>query len=250
MRSIRRKSVMLASLLTITLIITGCNPNEDATINETDPTTETPFTITHDGTTYGIVTSPYTGKVWLDKNLGATQVCTALDDVACYGDYYQFGRNFDGHQESNSTVVTVLATDVNNAGSNFISGISGDWVATGVDDNGSLRESNWIKADGTSVCPSGYRLPTLDELSLETINSADGMTNQVDAFTNFLKLPAAGSKSSQDGLMQSEGVDTDVWTSTPNASFTRNFTLYISDLQAASAERDRANAYSVRCIEN
>jgi hypothetical protein len=38
--------------------------------------------------TYEMVTSPKTGKVWLDRNLGATQVATKVDDSAAYGDYY------------------------------------------------------------------------------------------------------------------------------------------------------------------
>lgn len=29
--------------------------------------------ITHNGTSYGTVTSPYTGRVWLDRNLGAAR---------------------------------------------------------------------------------------------------------------------------------------------------------------------------------
>jgi hypothetical protein len=46
---------------------------------------------------YSTVTSPDTGKVWLDRNLGATQVATSKTDSAAYGHYYQWGRNDDGH---------------------------------------------------------------------------------------------------------------------------------------------------------
>lgn len=41
---------------------------------------------------YGTVTSPYTGKVWMDRNLGATQAATGVNDVASYGDLYQWGE--------------------------------------------------------------------------------------------------------------------------------------------------------------
>jgi hypothetical protein len=47
---------------------------------------------------YSTVTSPDTGKVWLDRNLGATQVATSKTDSAAYGHYYQWGRNDDGHE--------------------------------------------------------------------------------------------------------------------------------------------------------
>lgn len=78
--------------------------------------------ITHNGTVYGMVASPYTGNIWLDRNLGATQVCTSFDDALCYGDYYQWGRNYDGHQDENSQTTNTQATDVNNIDSNFIIG--------------------------------------------------------------------------------------------------------------------------------
>jgi hypothetical protein len=37
---------------------------------------ETKATILFNGQTYGLITSPYTGRTWLDRNLGATR--TAL----------------------------------------------------------------------------------------------------------------------------------------------------------------------------
>ena len=43
------------------------------------------------GKVYKVITSPYTGHKWLDRNLGASQVCTAYNDVNCYGDYFQWG---------------------------------------------------------------------------------------------------------------------------------------------------------------
>jgi hypothetical protein len=54
------------------------------------------------GLTYGLVLSPDTGRVWLDRNLGASQVCTSVTDTACYGDLYQWGRAKDGHESRDS----------------------------------------------------------------------------------------------------------------------------------------------------
>ena len=50
-------------------------------------------TISFKGLTYKLVTSPYTGRVWLDRNLGATKVAESSTDSAAYGDYYEFGRD-------------------------------------------------------------------------------------------------------------------------------------------------------------
>lgn len=43
-----------------------------------------------DDFTFEEVTSPYTGKVWMDRNLGASRVCQSYIDSECYGGYYQF----------------------------------------------------------------------------------------------------------------------------------------------------------------
>jgi hypothetical protein len=55
-----------------------------------------------DGLEYKLVLSPDTGRVWLDRNLGARQVCTSSTDAACYGDLYQWGRAKDGHESRTS----------------------------------------------------------------------------------------------------------------------------------------------------
>jgi uncharacterized protein (TIGR02145 family) len=48
-------------------------------------------TITFEGLEYGIVESK-TGRLWLDRNLGATQVATSHDDKKAYGKYYKFNN--------------------------------------------------------------------------------------------------------------------------------------------------------------
>ena len=55
-------------------------------------------TIQYLGLTYGFVYNTTTQKIWLDRNLGATQVATSFNDAASYGDLYQWGRSADGHQ--------------------------------------------------------------------------------------------------------------------------------------------------------
>ena len=59
---------------------------------------------------YGTVTNPITGKTWLDRNLGATQVATSSTDAASYGDLYQWGRAADGHQVRTSATQNTQAT--------------------------------------------------------------------------------------------------------------------------------------------
>jgi len=206
--------------------------------------------ITHNGTEYGTVISPYTGKVWLDRNLGATQVCTSFDDVACYGDYYQWGRNADGHEKSNSNYIATLADNVTNVGhGDFItsSGISHDWAS--VDLAGVERTTNWTATDGSSACPVGFRVPILAELKAELLDIGSAqITNNTDAFNSFLKLPSPATRGAIDGSIQNLGLYGNLWSS--SASGNTAYYLYFDSGSGASYNDYRALGISVRCIKN
>ena len=160
--------------------------------------------LTHNGTVYGIVASPYTGKVWLDRNLGARHVCTTSNDVLCYGDYYQWGRNYDGHQDMYSSQTTIQATDINDTNSTYIVAHI-DWVST--DKSGDIRSSNWSKTDGSSICPLGFRVPTLAEFKAELFDFKTlKIENTEDAFNSFLRLSSTGLRLDSTGDMRHVGI--------------------------------------------
>jgi len=207
--------------------------------------TVTPFSITHNGTTYGAVKSPYTGRIWLDRNLGAAQVCTSFNDTACYGDYYQWGRNTDGHQDSISATTNIQATNVNNAGTtSFIIG-SLDWAS--VDANGSTRAANWSKTDGTSVCPVGFRVPTITELKAETLDN--GVTNSATAFSNFLKLPSAGYRNYSLGALAFQGFMGIVWSGSLSG-FNPQIVIFGSSVPPGVNISPSAYGLTVRCMRD
>ena len=203
--------------------------------------------ITHNSTGYESILSPFTGKIWLDRNLGASQICTALDDTACYGDYYQWGRNTDGHEESNSTTSSILATDIDNVGANFITNGTSPYDWTSADSDGALRSANWSKTDGTSVCPVGYRVPSETELTDETINASITVTNNTDAFNNFLKLASSGLRRN-DASMDFEGSNGNYWSSSVNSS--QSITFYFYSNGIGTNVSDRAYGRSIRCIKD
>ena len=141
--------------------------------------------------TYGTVTTA-TGRVWLDRNLGASRVATSSTDTQAYGDYYQWGRPADGHQtkyltNNNSTGFTntrsataVPSTDLwiaPNDGSN-------DWLST--PDNTLWTGSN----PATNPCPAGFRIPTDSEWEAERIKWSTN--NAAGAFASPLKLTRPG----------------------------------------------------------
>ncbi|MBN4083020.1 DUF11 domain-containing protein, partial [bacterium AH-315-A23] len=114
----------------------------------------------------GDVTNPKTGKTWMDKNLGATQVATSSTDTAAYGDLYQWGRLTDGHEKRTSSTTTAISSnDMPGHGDFIINTLNwGDWRSP---NNNNL----WQGVTGTNnPCPNGYRIPTNAELDAERLS--------------------------------------------------------------------------------
>lgn len=87
------------------------------------------FAINSGGISYGqeinftsspVVISPYTGKTWMDRNLGATQVATSSTDAASFGDLYQWGRANDGGALRTAPNVTLQLTNISIRSTNYI----------------------------------------------------------------------------------------------------------------------------------
>ncbi|MDB2562100.1 fibronectin type III domain-containing protein [Sulfurimonas sp.] len=225
--------------------------NNNGIGNNSESEVDTNSTISHNGKSYDTVTSPTTGKVWLDRNLGADRVCTSSTDSTCYGDYYQFGRMTDGHEKSTSATSTTLASSITNAGPNFIVNNNSPYDWTTVDASGSLRSENWKKTDGTSVCPVGFRVPSLQELTDEYGAATDSriIGNVVEAYNSFLKLPAAGQRRRDNGQMESVSQNTYIWANDVSSGFGANAYFYGAD-SGGAAGNGLTNSYSVRCIQD
>lgn len=240
-----RKSISIVLLVALSLSFNGCSDSTTAVSSDDG-------TITHNGVFYKTVTSPYTSKVWLDRNLGASQVCTALDDEACYGDYYQWGRATDGHENntSSNTIDDALAINLDVGHGNFIlnSTSPSDWTALSLDDNGSLRAINWSKIDGSSVCPVGYRVPTEQELRDEILDNNATIVNNIEAYNNFLKLPSAGNRNYDDGSLTYQGSGGIVWSSSVTSAYSHY--LDFSSSNASTNLNFRAYGFSVRCLKD
>jgi hypothetical protein len=155
--------------------------------------TEPPFvseTITFKGLEYKTIKSSRTSKIWLDRNIGATEICSATNNYQesnCTGLLFNYGRGFDGHEraDANGTAITSDPfTSLEYAGNVYYNAGStnqNDWVMKGLDDNGSIRQAFYDKIDGNGVCPLGFRVPTVSEFESEQIYD--------ETFNTFLKLP-------------------------------------------------------------
>lgn len=183
-----------------------------------------------------------TGKIWMDRNLGATQVATSSTDAAAYGDLYQWGRAADGHESrTSSTTATLSGSDTPGHG-DFITNSGGtyDWRSP-------QNDNLWQGASGTNnPCPSGYRLPTEAEWVAERTSwsSIDG----AGAYASPLKLPLAGRRYFSDGSLVIVGSNGFYWSSTLVGTFSRF--LFFDSSGAYMLSSYRAFGFSVRCLKD
>jgi uncharacterized protein (TIGR02145 family) len=190
---------------------------------------------------FSTVTSK-TGRIWMDRNLGATQVATSPTDEKSYGYSYQWGRGNDGHQLRTSATTDKLSL-LEQPGNNLfiLNGIyPQDWLVV---HNNNL----WQGVNGVNnVCPTGFRLPTFDEWVAEKKTWLPA--NKTGAFESVLKLPIAGGKSAQYGILGGMGEDGSYWSSSAidNRSYAIILTQNFNDLYP----EPRGVSASVRCIKD
>jgi hypothetical protein len=188
------------------------------------------------------VTNPATGRIWMDRNLGATQAATSSTDANSYGDLYQWGRRSDGHQCRTSATTTTLSSTDQPANASFIVALNSpfDWRS-------SQNDNLWQGVNGiNNPCPSGYRLPT--EAELETERLSWSSNNAQGAFASALKLPVAGARNGSDGSLYFVGALGFYWSSAVGSTQSRN--LFFTSSLAYMDTFSRAYGSSVRCLKD
>jgi hypothetical protein len=210
------------------------------------------------GKIYKTIRSPYTGRVWLDRNIGANRVCEDFTDEECYGYYFQFGRGFDGHQLKNSPITSKKKSSLSENDDKFVlvgNGPRYDWLEEGVDDDLSARLAFMKDSSGNGICPAGFRVPTVDELRDETVDNemGDAFPNQ-SVSDNFLRLPKNGYRnaSSSDGKITEKDERGAYWSITTfdlqDSKRVRHL-LFDDEGTITYGTRYFANADAIRCIK-
>jgi len=193
------------------------------------------------------VINPTTGKTWMARNLGASQVATSSTDGNAYGDLYQWGRATEGHESRTSTTTSINATTAepnqgNTWDGKFITEFSSpyDWLTP--------QDNNlWQGVSGTNnPCPSGFRIPTETEWNAEKLSWATN--NAAGAFGSVLKLTVSGDRDHSDGSLHSVGSFGFYWSSTVSGTWAIN--LDFTSSNASVAGNTRAFGFSVRCIKD
>lgn len=194
----------------------------------------------------GFVKNPITGRIWMDRNLGASQVATSSTDADAYGDLYQWGRASDGHQSRTSATTTTLSSSDTPGHGDFIINANSpfDWR---VPQNDNL----WQGVNGiNNPCPAGSRLPTEAEWEIERLSWSSN--DAAGAFDSPLKLTVGGIRKFSDGSLLSVGTSGGYWSSTLSDEGGGIYSRFLSfgGSNAYVISSHRASGYSVRCIKD
>jgi uncharacterized protein (TIGR02145 family) len=188
------------------------------------------------------VYNPFTGKIWMDRNLGASQAANSPTDAAAYGDLYQWGRFSDGHQYHYSPTTNTLSTTDNPGHGNFIcsNALPFDWRSP-------PNPNLWQGVAGiNNPCPIGYRIPTEAEFRAESYSWVSN--NRDGAFDSPLKLPVAGYRTVNYGSFSNPGYTGFYWSSTVEGN--TSYMLGISNSNAVLNPYYHGYGGSVRCIRD
>jgi uncharacterized protein (TIGR02145 family) len=210
------------------------------------------------GTSLGGNIVSETGRVWMDRNLGASRAATSSTDHFGYGSLFQWGRAADGHEVifwTNSTSGTVRNAPITTQTANDFPTHS-NFIAL-------LNQNNWRTTNNdllwqgiygiNNPCPSGFRLPTQAEFQAEidTWTANYGASTASVAASSSLKLPVPGQRSNGTAAgLGVNGIQGYYWTSTVGAS---NFAMRLniqSGTSAAIGSSPKSFGFSVRCIKD
>jgi uncharacterized protein (TIGR02145 family) len=250
----------------------GTGYGEVVTLNTVNDTNKVRFTYNGEDVVYGVIVSPTTGRRWLDRNLGAKQVATAVDDYLAYGDLFQWGRPADGHELINWTSITegtavngmtnVIATSDTPGHNNFIDPTSAvspsgnpsyDWRS----DN---NRNRWA-TNPQGPCPAGWHVPTIAEWMAEVSNTgggggtatSGGITDRNTAHSQ-LKITASGRRrefGSIGGFSQA-GIIGIYWSTTDESGsdYSDVLTFECASSYVQTGYRGKGAAAPVRCIRD
>lgn len=202
-----------------------------------------------------------TGKIWMDRNLGASRAATSSKDFQAYGCLYQWGRDNDGHASINwdmgeedawgnpaGTAVNGITTTLSNSDSPNNDLFIVDQGSLPYDWRSPKNDDLWQGVNGiNNPCPAGYRIPTKVEFKAEI--TAYSITGPTSAFNSIHKFPLAGERAFDSGVIRSQGKESWFWTSTIDGNDSFDVSIQATAVYT-TASNGRAGGYSIRCIKD
>ena len=182
-----------------------------------------------------------TGRVWMDRNLGAYRVAESATGSKAYGHLFQWGRLADGHELRYGPTTTTQSNGNEPVDGKFIIDHD-DWRAT---PNNSL----WQGANGiNNPCPEGFRIPTYaewqDELDEWVPKIARG------GYLSPLKVPLAAFRSFTDGGVGAVEGEVFYWSADPKVGTGDAYFVSAEKTKWDGYSNSRAYGMSIRCIRN
>ncbi len=204
------------------------------------------------------VSNPVTGKTWMDRNLGAYGPARSSTDCWAYGNLYQWGRAGEGHEYRSSDThdgTTVRPLTITTSGAwdgKFITlpinpTNRNDWVTTQTDNAWNSGTPAAPIKTATDPCPTGYRVPSEAELNAE--RTSWGSQNIAGAIGSPLKLPAAGFRDKDNGVLGNVSTNGIYWSSAVFNSSSKALNFNNSS-NPEMINRARSFGFSVRCIKD
>ncbi len=235
-----------------TYTVTATNTGGSTTFGVVITVNANPFDpFVFNGITYAAVTGA-DGRLWLDRNLGATRIATAFNDQAAYGWLYQWGRASDGHQYTawgaqpspalSGSTATLSTTDTPGH-ANFIKNGTSPYAW-----RNPQNTNLWQGVSGVNnPCPTDFRLPTKPEW--QTLVTAAGITNYNNAFSSTLKFTAGGVRDNFNAALGNQGGSGWYWSS--GVTGTNSFYLYFDSAEVSLAgSLYHSYGFSARCLKN
>ena len=194
-----------------------------------------------------------TGRVWMDRNLGASRAGQSSIDYQAYGCLYQWGRGNDGHASVNWSSSTSGAP-VNISTSNIANSDNPEhglfiYYSSSTDWRSYNNNTRWqLGSQVNNPCPSGFYVPSDSEITAEYTQYA--MTNAATAYANG---PGTGFKFVLPGYRDNMTIvgtasSTHIWSNNVSGSNSLN-RINTSDSSGSSSDY-RNKGYSVRCIKD
>jgi uncharacterized protein (TIGR02145 family) len=202
--------------------------------------------------TYGVVS--YWNRYWMDRNLGAQQVATSINNTLSSGDFYQWGRAADGHQLlTNDNVSYTRAKTGLQPGNDSIILINTNSTGTWDWNTNSNWTTRWEDGShnpkiSTNVCPDGWHVPTMPEWATASLN----WTNEKSGFESPLKLGLYNFLRLPNKQLSSQVCAGFYWTNTPadNKKGTAWYLYLCENQKPLFWGVPRCDANLVRCIKD
>ncbi len=194
------------------------------------------------------------GRLWMDRNLGATRVATQADfdnilwnagfNSEANGDLYQWGRDTDGHEKRVSGTTTTLSSSDTPGHGDFILSNNGQPIYN--DWRYPKNNDLWQGVNGiNNPCPTGFRLPTKWEWNTEIASWST--QNSAGAFASPLKLLPAWYRNRVGGAINGHNIG-DYWSS--DIYYHGGIYLKLDSNSASMLGAPRSYGFSVRCIKD